>query len=415
MSDLRRLLEAHAAGVEPDPEALQQVRRGARRRRRRRRGLAGLATLVVAFTVIGVLKLPGVERPPDDGAVRISAAQAALRGPVPARKLRQHLGIRGVTKGSPEDVVVPDTSTGASSTSASLALVEMPAGIPSALPDGTRHASVAPGGGAVAAVTGKGVVVVTPGLSTPSGGAGLNPSRGPTGAGRGAADHDHVTVRAAGATAAVSWSRGGTALFVRASGGWVVVTNPATMPAAFLVAHALAVPKLPGGPTFLSVSPGGDFALLFGLTGGPSDPVPHLYLGRFQGQRVMDVHPLFTPPTSVAGPLGWLGDNAFLLSAGAGRAIIYRIGGAPIQVGAGAIPNPCRTSIRLACGPWLLGASSDGSLLFWRVDPAPRFASSRSNEVQTGACYYYSTWLNGTHPALLTGAAARYGPPLAAR
>jgi len=195
-------------------------------------------------------------------------------------------------------------------------------------------------------------------------------------------------------------------------------------------ARALRVPRLPGGPSFLSVSPAKDFAVLFGVTpvrgaGSARAVRPHLFVGRFHGTEVTHVRPVRVPPAAVRGPLGWLGDNAFLLSAGPGKAWIVRVHGSHVLVRA-SLPDSCASAPPGTCasrGPRLLGTDGDRDLLLWAVravsTPTPATASPG---LRAGAdarpaitTSYFSTWLDGSHVQRLSGAAATYGPALAAR
>jgi hypothetical protein len=114
--------------------------------------------------------------------------------------------------------------------------------------------------------------------------------------------------------------------------------------------------------------------------------------------------------------MGWVGDNAFLLAPAPGRALIVRTDGTWTLIEADRMEDPCSlVPVGARCvskGPWLLGTNVDGSLLFWRLDALPLPHVSDTDALAT---LYYRTWLDGTHPAKLTGAAGKYGPPCAPR
>jgi hypothetical protein len=168
-----------------------------------------------------------------------------------------------------------------------------------------------------------------------------------------------------------------------------------------------------GRPILVSVSPDGRSVLLFGLTHPQGRaPVPHLYLGRFDGSTVTHLRRVEVPAGALEGPMGWIGGNAFLLAPGRGEALIVRTDGSRLSIRAVGIPDPCR-HVGAPCvqdGPGLLGTNLDGSLLLWRLAalrPGPT--------VKPLLVLYYATWLNGTHAVRLTGPAARFGPPVASR
>ena len=209
----------------------------------------------------------------------------------------------------------------------------------------------------------------------------------------------------------VSWDGTGSSLYARVSGLWVEVRNPG---GAHQQQRTLHVPAL-AGATLLSISPSGSHALLFGMLDGPTGPVPRLYLGAFDGTTVSDVRAIDVPRGARTGPLGWLGENAFLLAPAPGQALIVRTDGTKVPVYARGITDPCATTgLAGGCvyrGPRLLGTNDDGSLLFWRV------ASLRGGNgaVATFLLRYYGTWLDGSHALRLTGLAGRYGPAVAPR
>jgi hypothetical protein len=333
------------------------------------------------------------------------AALAVPLAPQAARDLRTQMGIRGSTKGVPKAVVVR-TST---ADGEQLELVQPGTGRKTRLPKGVSDTTVAPSGDAVAGLSGDDVVIVAPG------------AHGPT---------SHVV--GSGDPGSLSWGARGSALFARIDGRWRLVPG-SDQPSGV---RTLRVPHVAGGPTFLSVSPNGDLVLLFGVTwtaregagGEPADVrpsrdpdlsnaalAPHLYLGGFDGTQVTDVHLIRVPATAVEGPLGWVGDNAFLVAPGPGQATILRVDGTRIQVAPDGGVDACRKAPAGAtCSaqqPRVLGTNDDGSLLYWRSVaswPGPSGAARTT-------VAYFQTWLDGTNPVLLTGDAGRFGPPLAAR
>jgi hypothetical protein len=211
---------------------------------------------------------------------------------------------------------------------------------------------------------------------------------------------------------AISWDRNGSSLFARVSGHWVRVSHPGLGPEDV---RALQVPKIPGGPVLIAISPSGHRALLFGLV-RPSGtaPIPHLFLGDFDGTSVTGISEIPLPPGALSGPMGWVGDNAFLLAPGPRQALIVRTDRSAISVTASGIGNPCRlVRSDTPCterGPDLLGTNVDGSLLFWKVAGAPEKDGTSAFLVQ-----YYRTWLDGSHAVLFTGPLGKYGPPVAPR
>jgi hypothetical protein len=234
--------------------------------------------------------------------------------------------------------------------------------------------------------------------------------------------------------AAISWDPSGTALFAFVDRHWIRVPAPNASSGTVVTnsrVRTLGVPRLPGGPALLSVSPAKNSVLLFGVSapkatpgsdGGAADGTPgrpHLYVGRFQALRVTEVRRIHIPPTAIQGPMGWLGDNAFVVGTGVGTAWIVRVDGTHLAV-APALPDGCTlagapTSCRPR-GPRLLGTNAGGSLLFWRVRGVPTpTASGEATAPATGVIAYFSTWLDGSHPKQLTGPAGTYGPALAAR
>lgn len=178
----------------------------------------------------------------------------------------------------------------------------------------------------------------------------------------------------------------------------------------------LKVPSIPGGPVLLSVSPSGGAAALFGITypeGAP--PVPHLYLGSFDGDAVTEPRRIEIPASALEGPMGWVGDNAFLLAPEPGRALVVRTDGSRLEVTPEGIEDPCEAlSSADPCtseGPKLLGTNADGSLLFWKIAAEPTGDHSSPPIL----VLYYKTWLDGTHGVRLSGLVGRLGPPVAPR
>jgi hypothetical protein len=222
-----------------------------------------------------------------------------------------------------------------------------------------------------------------------------------------------------GAEGQVSWDGSGSALFTRVNGRWLRVANvgPETASeSAGQVVEAITLPAIPGGPILLSVSPGGDVAAMFGITYPDNlPPVPHLYVGRFDDTSITDPREIEIPAGALAGPMGWVGDNAFLLAPRPGRALVVRTDGSRIEVSPQGMEDPCRaTPAMLPCmpdGPSLLGTNTDGSLLFWRVSAVHR----QDRSTLPILVLYYKTWLDGTHGVKLTGMAGRLGPPVAPR
>jgi hypothetical protein len=411
MSDVRDpllhdLLDERTAALEPRPDALERVRVTARRRHRRRRVTGGAAALVattVAISFAGVLREPVTRAPGDGVAASRSASGSAPSG---AETLRDSIGISGPTKGASNIVVVP--SPVRDSGQAALAAFRVDTGVMQrALPKNAESASVSPQETTVALVTKNDRVVV----ESAAGG-----------------DRHLLGRQQPGST--ISWDPGGTALFAFVDHHWILVPAPDASGKIITKTRArvLGVPRLPGGPSFLSVSPAKDYVVLYGVTdasavsgdGQAALGRPHLYLGRYDGRRVSGVHPLRVPLHARRGPMGWLGDNAFVIGTGAGSAWILRVNGSHLAV-APALPDgcalaggpqPCR-----ARGPRLLGTNATGSLLYWRVSGHPASATGNAGPATGGhrLVAYYSTWLDGSHAKRLTGPAGTYGPALAAR
>ena len=412
MNELRAALKWRASAIEPDPDAYHQLLLAVRRRRQRRRALA--VAMSVSVIAAGLAAASLMARGPG----RAGPALAELSGTRPAMALRAKLGIHGATKGAPPAVVVPGrTRTGA----VKLSLIDVPSGTKIPLPAGAggSSASVSPKGDVVAAVNGDQLVLT------------------PTGHGRGGTPL--VVSDTTGTAGSVSWDRGGNGLLAQVGGRWVRLSDfGGTSPPSV---QNLDVPSIPGGPTLLSVSPGGNLVLLFGVThDSPGTTQPHLYVGGFDGTTVSDIRPVEVPDQAVAGPLGWVGDNAFIVSGGPGQATVIRTDDGSITIHAEPVVDPCtlvsRTNGCTPDGPWLMGTSGDGSLLFWEVSTVASRQGSETDSASEGAsCFsrpaavggettlgqpqlvilYYKTWLDGTHAVRLTGDLSRYGPPCAAR
>ena len=358
-------------------------------------------------------------------SIEIAAATGSgrlTRGPEQARSLRNTYRIHGLPKGQP--TVPIDRSPKESPSSGHVTAVQMPNGTTYPLPNGATAASVSPRGHSIAVVTADHREVVE---STT--GSGKLPRRASTAAGR-----------------QISWNPSGTALFALVDGHWVLVPAPDAQGTVRTRAKVrmLEVPRLPGGPSFLSVSPKGDSVLLFGLTKTTSDAAaattpfakspaagvrPHLFLARVDGHRVTDVRKVRVPPRARRAPVGWLGDNAFLIPTGPHIAWIVRMNSSHLPVQPVTIPDACTLDGAPAgCrarGPWLLGTNADGSLLFWRerasggpkpvaeVGPAAQLGAAAA--ISRASVAYFVTWLDGSHAKRLTGAAGEHGPPLAGR
>jgi hypothetical protein len=405
---LRDLLDERTADVTPHPDALERVRTTARRRHRRRR-VAGGATALVATTVAlsfagGILREPLL--PAGHVGGRSSIAQGTLV-PLGAVSLRASIGITGNGKDEVGIVVAKSPSPG--SHRPVLTARQVGTGLSLPIPKNAASVSFSPQDTTVALVTKDNQVVLE---ST------VNSDRHVLG-------HQRPG-------AAISWDPNGTALFAFVGRHWILVPAPnasgtvVTKPRV----RVLRVPRLPGGPSFLSVSPAKDLVVLFGVTpamhapGGDraSDRTsgrPHLYVGRFEGLRVTDVHRLHVPATAFQGPVGWLGNNAFVIGTGVGSAWIVRVDGSHLVV-TPALPEGCALAgAPASCrsrGPHLLGTNESGSLLYWRVRGVPdRSAVPTGTADGAGVVAYFSTWLDGSHPKQLTGPSGTYGPALAAR
>jgi len=392
VTDLHDLLDRRARLIQPLPDAFAQVMGRVRKKHRRRQALAeGTALLVLAAALTAI----AVVRPASGPGGRVPLATQLL-GTEQALALRTELGIEGPTKGAPGSVIVSkQTATGR----VDLSLVHVRTGesVHLQLEPHTKEAAVSPKGDVVAAVSDHGVVVSAP-----------EQRRRPA-----------VIPRTEGAEGQVSWDGTGSILFTRVKGQWLRVSNPAgasglrrTTP----MVEQVKVPSIPGGPILLSVSPGGGAAALFGITypeGAP--PVPHLYLGRFDGAAVTDAREIEIPASALEGPMGWVGDNAFLLAPEPGRALVVRTEGSRLEVTPEGIEDPCRApSSAGPCtsdGPRLLGTNADGSLLFWKIVAEP----TNDPSAPPILVLYYKTWLDGTHGVRLSGLVGRLGPPVAPR
>ena len=372
MTELHELLDRRARSIHPSLLALDDVLRRARLRERRRRAVAGGAVIAVTVTLLsGVLDtpLPG--------------------GPTQALAVRQDLGIFGSTKEAGDAVLVRSTSAQGRP---QISLVPLDSARSTPLPIGEAKDATVSSKGEVAAVTQEnGVVVVDPASGSKS--QVLEPGPKPS-------------------PPSVSWDSTGNILFARVSGRWLQVRDPGT---ARSQTRTLHVPSLPSEPTVISISPSGSRAVLFGMVMEASGTVPHLYLGTFDGTTVGGVRSIGVPRGARNGPLGWLGENAFLLAPAPGQALIVRTDGASVPVYARGIADPCSgADLAGGClyrGPRLMGTNDDGSLLFWRV------AAVRGGKggVATFLVRYYRTWLDGTHALRLTGLTGRYGPAVAPR
>ena len=394
MNEFQDLLERRAHGIEPASEALQTILRTVGRRRRTRRVLSAMAaTALIAAGTVAVAA-------PMLGHAPTKRSSSGLPPVADALSIRKALGIEGPTKGAPQSVVVRHEGPG---DQVQLSLVKIQTGQATPLPRNARDATVSPNGGAVAVIRNDRIVVA------PVDGGGA-PAEIP---------------RTAGAGGGMSWDSAGGALFTRVRDRWVSVSN-AIPPNSEVFRHVspvvrrLDVPAIPGGPIVLSVSPGGDLALLFGVTyRHHGEPHPHLFLGRFDGTAVTGLTRIEVPRGAVDGPMGWLGQNAFLLAPADGEALIVRIDGTRVPVNANPMANPCDylppADGCTRSGPRLLGTNDGGSLLFWRLAAEPAGNADAPAGEPSPIVLYYKTWLDGTHAIQLTGTVGVYGPPLAAR
>jgi hypothetical protein len=404
---LRDLLDERTAEVTPRPDALERVRTTARRRHRRRR-VAGSATALVAATVV-LSFAGGILREPLSPGGRSSIEQGAPGTiPVGAVTLRASIGITG--KGKDEVGIVVAKAPTSGSHHKTLSAVQLETGLAMPLPENAASASFSPQETTVAILTKDDRVVVQSTVS-----------------------NDRRVIGRQRPGADISWDPAGTALFAFVDRHWIRVPAPDASGTVVTKARVrvLGVPRLPGGPSFLSVSPAGDLVVLFGVsarthtpdvndpTSEPSAGRPHLYLGEFHENRVTKVHRLHVPSAALQGPAGWLGDNAFVVGTGVGTAWIVRVNETHLAVAPAlpdgcalvGAPTPCRSR-----GPRLMGTNAGGSLLYWRVRGVPEPTTTGTGTAGgAGVIAYFSTWLDGSHPKELTGPAGTYGPALAAR
>jgi hypothetical protein len=389
--DLQDLLDRRARMIEPLPDALARVIRTVHRRHRRRQAAAGGGALVVLAAALVAITVAGPTPRPLHGA----ALSAQLLGTEQALALRAELGIEGPTKGAPDSVVVANR-TGAGQVDLSVVHLKTGKSTHVQLRGDTNGATVSSKGD-VAAVSHHAVIVASR----------KEPAR------------TTVLPQTDGTDGEVSWDSTGSVLFTRIKGQWVRMSNPAGA-SQHEIEHPLIqqvmVPAIPGGPILLSVSPGGGVAALFGITHPEGEaPVPHLFVGRFDGVAVTEPRQIDIPAGAMAGPMGWVGENAFLLAPGPGKALVVRTDGSRIDVTSDGIVDPCREfESALTCsldGPRLLGTNADGSLLFWKIS-AERAPDSSAPSILV---LYYKTWLDGTHGVRLSGLVGKIGPPVAPR
>jgi hypothetical protein len=388
--DLQDLLDRRAGIIEPPLDALDRVMGAVRRRQLRRRAIAwGSAMILLAAALTTIVVTGPMARPRPSVAL-----SAELLGTTQALAVRSELGIEGPTKGAPNSVIVTERKrTGR----AQLSLVHVRTGKATPVdvdPDGGEP-TVSPKGD-VAAVSHHAVVVVS-----------ANDPAKPA-----------VIAQTDGVDGEVSWDGTGSALFTRVKGRWIRVSNAADgrRNLAPRQVQQLTVPVIPGGPILLSVSPGGAIAALFGITyPRATAPLPHLYVGRFDGTAVSDPREIEIPPSALDGPMGWVGENAFLLAPGQGKALLVRTDGSRIEVIPRGMSDPCASlSNRISCSsdmPRLIGTNADGSLLFWKI------SAERQQDPTAPAAMvlFYKTWLDGTHGVRLEGIVGRLGPPVAPR
>src|SRR4029077_6932939 len=127
-----------------------------------------------------------------------------------------------------------------------LALIQPDTGFSEPLQGNAASASMSPHESAVAvATTGNRVVVESPPGS------------------------DRTVLRNQGPGTNVSWDPSGTALFALIDGRWLRVPAPGAAGTVhtWTSKRVLGVPRLPGGPSFLSVSPARDYSVLYGVAG----------------------------------------------------------------------------------------------------------------------------------------------------
>jgi hypothetical protein len=390
MSELFALLERQAVEVQPSPDALDGIMRGVRRRRITRRVASGSTALLVLAGAMAAVPLVQQRLRPTRQVIAIGPQANAQ---TPALALRTQLGIEGRTKGAPDSVVVRQHLAAGD---AQLSLVQIQSGKSVKLNSRVEDATVSPEGDVMAAVSDDSQLVVG---STQT----WHPATVPSSSSR--------------VGAQVSWDEGGGALFTRLDGRWVRVNNPAPAGPHSDIAptiQKLNVPSIAGGPVLMSVSPGGDLALLFGVTWVKHvGATPHLSLGDFDGVSVTHPKKIAVPPGAVEGPMGWVGENAFLLAPADGEALIVRTDGTRILVHADPMGDPCQlVAPAVQCrtaGPRLLGTDAAGSLLFWKL------GAKEGTGQPASVVLYYKTWLDGSHVMRLVGLAGVYGPPVAAR
>jgi hypothetical protein len=399
--DIRSLLDERTGHIAPPPGALDRVHAVVRKRHRRRRVAVGTSALLV--TSVALAFAGGALREPlDTGGHTPGAAGGAEQARSGPAAVRTDYGITGTTKGAGQVVVAKSPAPG--SKHSAWALVETDTGFSEQLPGNTAAAAVSPQQNTVAMVTTGNKVVVQSTAGT-----------------------DRTVLKHQGPVANISWDPSGTALFALIDGHWTRVPAPGAAGTVHTSAsvRVLGVPRLPGDPSFLSVSPSRDYAILFGTASkaagatGHGAGRPHLYLGRFHGQRrVSHVRRIAVPATARQAPMGWLGDNAFVIGTGPGAAWIIRADGTHVPV-ATTLPDGCSLDgAPVDCrsrGPRVLGTNAAGSLLYWRVRGVPAQPSSGATDRQPGVAAFFSTWLDGTHAKQLTGPAGVFGPATAAR
>jgi hypothetical protein len=406
LPELRELLEMRAERIVARPDALGTVLGAVRRRRRRRRtaGAMAVGLIVVGCGILASPLDPANAPPPQLGALETTVNANQFDGSPQALALRTQLHITGATKGASDEILVRrDGSSG----SVSMTLVHASTGSATPMPPADQGASVSPDGGTVAAISERHVVVMQAEASKP------------------ATSPDVVPGTSAQADA-ISWTGQGSAFVARVDGRWVHVSP--TVKANHLAVRRLSIPDQAGPTALVSVSPAGDLALLFGVRHAGHEKKtlePHLFLGHFDGTSVTGLHRVAIPATALAGPMGWIGDNAFLVAPGPGKALILRTDGTRVHVGAQDVPDACALASAGDCrseGPDLLGTNRDGSLLYWRTaavaiaamgSPSPLADSHRTEGLLL--IRFYASWLDGSHVARLTGPAAKFGPPLAPR
>jgi hypothetical protein len=398
--EVRELLDERTEHIVPRPGALDRVHAVARRRHRRRRVAVGTSALV-ATSVALAFAGGALWEPLEAGGHAPVASGSVVHVRSNPAEIRTNLGIIGTTKGAGDVVVARSPSP--DSNRPALTLVRTDTGFAEPLPGNTQAASVSPQETTLAMVTKGNKVVV----------------QSTTGA-------DRRVLKNQRSGANISWDPRGTALFALIDGHWTRVPAPSAAETVHTSAsvRVLGVPKLPGGPSFLSVSPSREYTILFGVasraaTGHANAGRPHLYLGRFHGQRrVSHVRRIAVPATALQAPMGWLGDNAFVIGTGVGTAWIVRVDGSHVAVAA-TLPGGCSLAgAPTACGsrgPRMLGTNAAGSLLYWRIRGVPTVIPGEVSVGRNGVVAYFSTWLDGSHPKQLTGPAGTYGPATAAR